>query len=441
MAYGAEGFPLEQASKIGHLKTVKSDLIKRVIEDFEDVSPSMGAPLVTKTGKIDLSKQSPIRLVVTVDGGQAVVPNPVRREKAMAFLQVAACMLRMDDLRYMREHPFMDPRDLKRMIEDDIWYNPAAIPLAGVHLPGLTVQQTIRRTADRTLSETGLYKTLKFLVYREWEDGWEVPPEERPHMACAECGGEFFLPRHHISFECPQCGHRHTLSDYLGIGTSGPEDWSREDSASALRDALETLTLFHFIRKYHQEDEAMSETLFVKDGPLLLRAALSRLVVPIRDFIVHMRSNDHPLRLVGVEKTGNFAGFLEEYRTSIAEQGDFFLPKVKFVVEEISGTVMAPGYRNRVSFGAKVGVRIGPDHILALNVPTGEFLAEPQPEDLIGFEDSIRTLAELVSYRYPNALIPLVLANSAASIARRPSGDILSAFADQLMRTMTSPRL
>lgn len=441
MAYGAEGFPLEQASKIGHLKMVKSDLIRRVIEDFEDVSPSPGAPLVTKTGSVDLSEQSQIRRVVTVDGGQAVVPNPVRREKAMAFLQVAACMLRMDDLRYMREHPFMDPRDVKRMIEDYVWYNPAAIPLAGVHLPGLTVQQTIRYTTDRTLSDTGLYESLKFLVYREWEDEWGVPPEERPHMACVQCDGEFYLPRHQISFECPHCGHRHTLSDYLAIGTSGPEDWSREDSASALRDALETLTLFHFIRKYHEEDGVMAETLFVKDGPLLLRAALSRLVVPIRDLIVHMVSNGHPLRLVGVEKTGNFAGFLEEYKSAIPETGDFFLPTVKFVVEEISGTVMAPGYRNRVSYGAKVGVRIGPDHLLALNVPTGEFLTEPQPEDLIGFEESVRTLSELVSHRYPNALIPLVLANSAASIARRPSGDILSAFADQLMRTKTPPRL
>lgn len=440
MAYGAEDFPLEQASKIGHLKMVQSDLIRRVIEDFEDVGPSAGGPLVTKTGSVDLSEQSPISRVITVDGGQAVVPNPVRREKAMAFLQVAACMLRMEDLRYMREHPFMDPRDVKRMIEDDVWYNPAAIPLAGVHLPGLTVQQTIRRTADRTFTETGLYETLKFLVYREWEREWGVPPEERPHMACVECGGEFYLPRHQLSFECPLCRHRHTLSDYLAIGTSGPEDWSREDSASALRDSLETLTLFHFIRKYHLEAEVMAETLFVKDGPLLLRAALSRLIVPIRDFIVHMGTAGHPLRLVGVEKTGDFAGFLEEYKTAIPEPGDFFLPPVKFVVEEVSGSVMAPGYRNRVSYGAKVGVRIGPGHILALNVPTGEFMTEPQPKDLIGLEDSIRTLAELVSHRYPNALIPLVLANSAASIARRPSGDILSAFADQLMRTKTSPR-
>lgn len=441
MAYGSDGFPLEQASKIGHLKMVKSDLIRRVIEEFEDVSPSQDAPLVTPTGNIDVSEPSQIRLVVTVDGGQAVVPNPVRREKTMAFVQVAACMLRMDDLRYMREHPFMDPRDVKKRIEDDIWYNAAVVPLAGVHLPGLTVQQTIRHTTDRTLTETGLYDTLKFLVYREWEGKWTLALDERPHIACVSCGTDITLPRHQIKFRCPHCQHSHTLSDYLAIGTSGPDDWSREDAANALRDALETLTLFHFIRKYHEKDEVMAETLFVKDGPLLLRAALSRLVEPIRDFITHIKSQGRPLRVLGVEKTGDFAGFLEEYRTSLPKPGDYFLPPVKFVVEEISGTVMASTYRNRVSYGAKVGVRIGPEHLLVLNVPTGQFLTEPEPGDLIGFEESVRTLYELASYRYPNALIPLVLANSAASIARKPSGNILSTFADQLMGTKTLPHL
>jgi hypothetical protein len=441
VAYGAEGFPLEQASKIGHIKMIDNALIKRVLEDFEDVSPSASGPTVTSTGSVDLSKESPIRHIITVDGGQAVVPNPVRREKAMAFVQVAACMLRMDDLRYMSEHPLMDPRDVNRMIEGEVWYNPAAIPLAGVHHPGLTVQQTIRYIVDRTLGETGLYETLKFLVYREWEDEWTIPPEERPHLSCVRCGREFYLPRHRLSFECSHCDNRHTLSDYLAIGTLGPEDWSREESASALRDTLETLALFHFIRKYRREDKVMAETLFVKDGPLLLRAALSRLVVPIRDLIAHIRDNEQPLYLVGVEKTGDFAGFLEEFKQAIPEPGDYFLPSVRFVVEEISGTVMTSGYRNRVSYGAKVGVRIGPDHILALNVPTGGFLIEPRPEDLIGFEESVRPLSELESYRYPNALIPLVLANSAASIARKPSGDILSTFADQLIGTKTSSRL
>jgi len=432
---------LEQASKIGHMKMIDNALMRRVIEDFEDVSLSASGPLLTKTGSVDLSQESPIRRIVTVDGGQAVVPNPVRREKAMAFVQVAACMLRMDDLRYMREHPLMDPREVNRMIEGEVWYSPAAIPLSGVHHPGLTVQQTIRYIADRTLAETGLYDTLKFLVYREWEGAWTIPPEERPHMSCTNCSKDFYLPRHRLTFECPYCDHRHSLSDYLAIGTVGPDDWSREESASALRDTMETLALFHFIRRYHREDRVMGEALFIKDGPLLLRAALSRLVVPIRDFISHIRDGGHPLYLVGVEKTGDFASFIEEYKQALAEPGDYFLPSVKFIVEEIAGTVMTPTYRNRVSYGAKLGIRIGPDHLLALNVPTGGFRTDPQLEDLIGLDEAVGALSELASYRYPNALIPLVLANSAASIARKPSGDILSAFADQLMRTKTSARI
>lgn len=270
MAYAENGYPVEQASKIGHLKMIANPMVRRVIEDFEDAAPSTDGPVVTRTGTVVLGRQSSIGRVITVDGGQAVVPNPVRREKSIAFVQVAACMLRMEDLRYMKDHPLMDPRDLRKMIEDTEWYNAAVVPLAGVHHPGLTLQESIRRIVEKTLSETGLYETLKFLVYREWENPWTITPEEYPSMDCLGCGKEFDLTRHQLSFDCPRCGTKHALSDYLSIGTNGPEDWTKEESASALRDALETLALFHFIRKYHANDRVMGETLFIKDGPLLL---------------------------------------------------------------------------------------------------------------------------------------------------------------------------
>ena len=161
--------------------------------------------------------------------------------------------------------------------------------------------------------------------------------------------------------------------------------------------------------------------------------------MPIRDFISYLQAEGRPPNLVGVEKSGNFAGFMEEYRQALGEPGDYFLPTVRFVVEEVTGAVMTEGYRNRVSYGAKVSVRVGPTTSSpSTSLPV--HLTEPEPNDLIGFEASVRCLSELVSYRYPNALIPLVLANSAASIARRPSGDILSAFAEGLMRTAVMPR-
>jgi hypothetical protein len=124
--------------------------------------------------------------------------------------------------------------------------------------------------------------------------------------------------------------------------------------------------------------------------------------------------------------------FIMQRNSMLPETGDYFLPSVQYFMEDIAGSVMTLQYRNRVAYGAKVVVRLGPSHTLVLNVPTGGFLTDPTPHDLIGFETAVRTLSELVSYRYPNALIPLVLANSAASIARRPSGDILNAFAQHL---------
>jgi hypothetical protein len=211
------------------------------------------------------------------------------------------------------------------------------------------------------------------------------------------------------------------------------DDFGRETTVSNLRTVLEILILFDVIRKYRMHKAEMGKTLLLKDGPLLLRAQLSRLVQPIRSLLAYLRDGGTELHIVGVEKNGGFANLLDEFKGILSKCGDYFLPTVKFLVEEVSGNEMPSEYRNRVSFGAKVAERLGPNHAVVLNVPTGDFLVEPKPTDLIGFEESARVLAKLVSYRYDNALVPLVLANSMASIAQRPSNTILETFAASLM--------
>jgi hypothetical protein len=434
MAYGKNGFPLEQASKIGHMKMVTDPTLRQIIETFQADTPGSTGPLISKTGTVDLKNSSAINRIVTIDGGEAVVPNPIRREKCIAFVQVGACMLKMQHLRYMRDHPMMDPREIQKRSQEAVWYNPAVIPLSGLRLPGRTIKETIRLLLHSTLSSThtGLYDTLKYLVYREWEPKWPSE-EEKPSMHCIKCEKLFDLPRGALLYNCPHCGNEHWLSDYLSLIESSPDEWSKEETAKALRDVLETLTLFHYLRIHHNNKKAMSETLFIKDGPLLLRAALSRLVEPIRAFIEMIKKKGHVLHLVGVEKTGDMVNLLDEFKDSLPSPGDFFLPSVQFLLEEVAGKAMPTGYRNRVSYGAKIAARLGKDHIIALNVPTGIYYTEPKVEDLIGLEGSIRILSELVSYQYPNAIIPLVLANSAVSIARKPSGDILTTFTEQMM--------
>ena len=253
-------------------------------------------------------------------------------------------------------------------------------------------------------------------------------------MDCIECGIQFGLPRDALDFKCPNCEEIHKLSDYLGLCAEDSEDRPRSEVISSFRSVLEVLVLFSLITRFRNRPSIMARTLFLLDGPLLLRAQLSRLVEPIRALIADQRDRGLPLYLVGVEKSGELSDFAEACSNSLHHEGEFFLPSTRFIVEEIHGRRFNENtYRNRVNYGAKVIARVGVNHVLALNVPTGDYMLSPTVEDLIGFQDIVRCLSNLLSYSYDNALIPIVLANAEASISNQPSGGILAQFVDRIL--------
>lgn len=437
MSYAKNGFPIEPASKIGQLRIINDPVLQGIIKSFEASGPTAGAPLVSVSGHIDLDTDCAIRRIIVIDGGEALIPNPIRRERALGFITAAALLLRMDEYEKLASDPMADPRDISRELENKLWYKPTAIPLSGVSMPGMNVREALRAVVNSTLSHanTGLIDTLRFLIYREWLPSWPSS-EEPPSMDCLDCGERITLPykERAMSFACLACAHQHYLSDYLGV-CEVADDFGRESTVSNLRNVLEVLMLFDLVRKYRHEQEQLRKTLFIKDGPLLLRAQLARLVQPIRALITHLRDSGICSHIVGVEKNGPLVGIIDEFKGTLLAPGDFFLPSVKFLLEEVSGTEMPDNYRNRVLYGAKVAVRLGRDHIVVVSVPTGPFLTDPTEADLIGFAETIRILSRLVSYRYPNALVPLVLVNSMVSIAQRPSSTILEAFAAELIGT------
>jgi hypothetical protein len=428
---------LERASKLGHLKLVEHEQVARLVRQFERVDTAADEALGGYTGTIDLSHPSPIRFVVTVDGGQAVIPNEVRRDKRMAFIKVCAMLIRREDIAFLRRNPVIDPREIAAMFDKGVWFLPAVLPLSGISFPGETVRETIRKTVDAVLEYTKLYDTLNYLVSRAWEPGFDMDPvtnPRAPHMDCLRCGAVIWLPRHAINFACVECKHPHRLSDYLGIAQDAPEDWSREEAAMSLRNALETLTMFHFVTQYWTtKPHVLRETLFLKDGPLLLRAQLSRLVEPIRALVARIKADGIAFHIAGIEKNGDLVDQLEGIKTHLPHNGDFFLPSVRYLLEEIAGLHYDPTqYRNRVQYGAKVVLRLGPDHVVPLDIPTDGFLTNPTETDLIGFAGTAAVLSEMTSYSHDNALIPIKLVNEYSSISERPSGDILKAFAGSL---------
>lgn len=429
MAYGGTKLPIERASKIAHMEMIQDPALIELLQSYHSDEAPRTSIEVRKSGVVDLTSPTKIERVVTVDGGFAVVPHPVRRDKTLAFIQVGTNLLYMSDLKAMRANPMMDPRDITEMLRRT-HYRPCTLPLAGVRIPGQTIRDTIRRTINGILSKpyTNLYVVLDYLIRRKWLPAGE--PRPAPEMDCYACDRRIEVPER-LTFSCPHCGHEHFLSDYLHIGKDSPDEWSREETATSLRSVIEALALFEVPVHLAQKNQLnqISDTLFIMDGPLLLRAYLSRLVEPIRDFIQWIANQNADYHLVGIEKTGDFVNFLDEFARATPNPGDFFLPSVKFMIEDVAGAVMHENYRNRVSYGSKVAVRLSEGHVVALNIPTGQgYPVEPKVEQLIGFEETVRALSALTSSQHDNAVIPLVLANRAVSISQSPSGNILHDF-------------
>jgi hypothetical protein len=431
VAYTSSGrLPIERASKIGHVKIIQEPRVQRLMEAFESVDGTAEEMLGELSGTLDLSNTDEIENVVAIDGSHAAIPNTIKDHKRIAFITAGALAITRSEVASMKANPVIDPRDLAKQLRGNSNSVVAVLPLSGVAIPGETVVDTIRRSVDDTLRYSGLYATLKFLVSREWLPGYEM----QEHMDCIRCGHEFTLPRSALQFRCPHCQQHHTLSDYLGIVQGPPNDWAKEEAAISLRSVLETLLLMGFLRLYRDRPIVLRRTLFVKDGPLLLRANLSRLIEPIRAFLKNLNELGRSIHVVGIEKTGDLVEHIPLIANTLKEPGDYFLPTVRYLHENIQGVpFVEETYRNRVQYGAKIVVRLGPDHIVAFNIPTGDFIVEPRAEDLYGLKESMAVLAEMRSYSFENAIIPLVLVNSAESISMNFSGDVLETFARRLV--------
>jgi len=439
MAYNSGSLPFERASKIAHMELIRDPSLTQLLQSFHsDVVPrSLGG--VSKSGVIDLKQETTIKYVITVDGGLTVAPNPIRRDKALSLIQIGTCVLSMEDLRSLKSNPMMDPRDVVDLLRK-VDYRPVALPLSGVRLPGQSIRQTNRTILNAIFSPawTNLYDVLQYLLWREW-----LPPgapKPRRSMNCIGCGKSFDLPQGQI-FQCPHCKYDHYLSDYLDLFNEQPEDFGREQISRMVMSALEILAILELPVKLAKKGQLqrLGDFLFIKDGPLMFRASGYRLVDSIRDFIEWLYAEGYEFNLVGIEKTGDFASFLTESATFLDCPGDYFLPSINFIQEEIRGVKFdSTAYRNRVSFGSRLGVRLSKQHIVALQIPTKSMSdtgpIAPASDDLIGLQQIVSVLAGLVSYAHDNALVPIVLANQAVSLSDKPSARILDDFINSLVQ-------
>ncbi len=432
--------PGERASRLGHLDVLNSPLVKQLIKSFEEIEAD---PQVDKSrwNPLDFSGK-PLDLVFAVDGSFQVIQDEVPPHKALAFIKTA--LMVVDQVRLARvdkqsPHPFA----LRDIMSDSAIYHATVFPLRHVKVPGTTVYHTIRQIIYESIKDPSpsikgeIMETLKWIAFEKWSgQRRQLPFFECPHPECAS--GRATLDYDLEEGNCPACGKTIYLTDMLGFHHDMVEDSAADVVATSYMGVHETLLLFTGIRHFWETNrEVLHRCLFLKDGPLQIRAQYSKLVQPIRRFLIHAYNQGYPVSILGQEKTGSFVEHFDLIKRA-APENTFFIPDHHYICEQIQHRPAegAP-YGKDTNYGAKVFINVAGRHFLVLSVPVTkpmrDYIMTPDISSLIGYERMIATLPPLLSSRHENALVPIELAHSIASLSTYPSAQVLRLFADAEM--------
>lgn len=434
MPYNAGNkLPGERASKLGHLDVLKSPLVQQLVHNFEQdtqvVPPKdLGWQALPEPGK-------PLDLIFAVDGSIQIIQDELPPHKSVAFVKTA--LLRLDQVALAKidketPHPFA----IRDLMAESALYHATVFPLRHVQIPGMTVYDAVRETIFQSMKDASLdgqpMETLKWLAYEKWQS----VKKELPGFQCPHCENEnATLPFDAEEGTCANCGNKLFITDMLGFHLEMVQDAASDSVATAYMNIHETMLLFTGIRYFWETNkENLKRCLFIKDGPLQIRAQYSKLVNPIRRFLLHAYNEGVPIAVLGQEKTGNFTDHLALIGRD-APADHYFIPDHTYICEQIQHRPASGApYGADTNYGVKVFVLYGERYKFVFNVPINEsmrnFIVKPEADSLIGFDRILGTLSKLLSSRFENGLMPIELANSVASLSTYPSAQVLKLFAD-----------
>ncbi len=431
MPYQAsQRLPGEHASRLGHLEVLKSDLVNRLCESFE--ARGIDSPKIDntlwQTYQID---ENPLSLIFAVDGSLQPIEENRPPYKALAFVKTA--LMRLDQFALTRiDKDTPNPFALRDILAECAVYHSTVFPLRNVSIPGLNNYHAIRRIIFDSIGDTSLSKepleTLKWIAFEKWSgDQKSLPLFECPY--CEKTVATLAYDTEEGA--CPACGGHLYITDMLGFHQIMAADAAPNSLATDYMLVNETLLLFTGIKYFWENKrELLNRCLFVKDGPLSIRAQYSKLVAPIRRFLAFAKRRGVSVFIIGQEKTGAFADHLQLIGP-YAPSNSIFIPGDSYIKEYIQQRPSrgAP-YGKDTNYGSKVFIKLNAYHQMVLNIPTGEFNPDPVLEDFIGAPEILTTLPTILSNRFEGALLPIELANGIASLSTYPSAQILRLFAE-----------
>tara|TARA_Y100001934_G_scaffold283495_1_gene403741 strand:+ start:3287 stop:4591 length:1305 start_codon:yes stop_codon:yes gene_type:complete len=431
MAYNGNNRLLgERASKIGHTNFMESNIVNDAISKFRYLKGQNHRDEVSWL-PINISAK-PFNTTIAVDGSYQTVSKTINRHHhQIAYIQVAQQKIDGKELSQIDQ---ISPNQfqLNDIMTNSVKSHCAVLPLSGIGLTGPGYYDGIRRLIYNKIKDPNLngnlFETLKWLAYEKYNEN----KKRSPNFNCPHCDDETIgLAYDSDTGSCSNCHKEVFLTDMIGFHLEMGEDATPTSLAQNYMLILEVLLLFNQIRVYWSEQNfsEIENTLFIKDGPLLLRGQYAKLINPIRNFIEFSKKQKREIFIFGQEKSGTFVNHLDIIAPS-APTGSFFLPDSNYIRKNIQfkrSTSYSYGFKT--NYGNKLFVNLGTKHNFVLSVPTGKYNARNSISDLIGIDRIFATLPTILSQRRHNALFPIEHVNQAVSLSNYPSANTLSKWA------------
>lgn len=426
----------EKASKLGHINLIESDWVKEILNELEsDDLYNEDMYDSTVWTKHRLGNEQMLEHIWVVDGSYAEIKE---NKKEVCFIKTALMTINQNKISKI-DKLFPHPMDVKEINTDSALFHCTVLPLKNLRGKDGNLYNTVRHIIYDSIKNDaeGIYfETLKWLVYKKWNDSHNC---NSPAFFCPHCNKEVIegFPYDKDTWTCPHCNNEIYLTDMLGFHQDMDDDFANLKVATSYMSIMEHLMLFTAIRIHWNDNQKdlISNTLYIKDGPLLLGSQFAKLVPYIRDFVKFALEQNREPHIIGCEKSGTFFDYLNIISKFVnVESGyiKYMIPSHEFIRKNIQRMPNADNdYGIRTNWGEKVYVVIDRTMHLTLNIIPREYKKGkefPGANDIVGIGRILETIPALISRQYEGALYPINLVNGIVSMSNYPSSNILTAF-------------
>lgn len=441
MSYGNDysNKPFERASKTSHTNiindtTVQSFLSKCKMPPYHEEIDDKDIELLM----LEEPTKNPIKNIITIDGGYTnVFVKEDFPSSTIAFFQFGALFFKHQDLLDLKEKPFIDPEDFSKL--QNIQRIKLVVPTKGIALDGeIDFVSSVRRTIYEFFisqpERNGFMDALKWLIFEEYSSS---DNSKIWHLAtCPHCSIGVDIQRKNVqndyTITCPHCGGKIYLTDILRLHEVIDNELGAGGILGYLTTAVEQIIIVYLIKQMlNIRPSLLSQTLFVKDGPLAFFGQTANLHKPMRKLMTFLNQN-HSIYLVGLEKSGSFVEHAVQASKKMLPKQMLLLGNsyiYKYIIPG-NGRDSEP-YAISSYYGHKVIFKSEHNNVYVATIPNVQAMVEPQISDYININEILYNITALKCDLYYNSLVPVVMANKLVSLADHPSSDLLKTFAQE----------